>query len=42
MIINISANAFDLGFNAAQFSAGKLNEAIRKNGEARLVVSTGS
>ena len=42
MIINISKNASELGFKAAQFAAGKLNEAIRLNGEARLVVSTGS
>ena len=42
MIINISADANDLGLRAAQFVAGKLNEAIFKNGEARLLVSTGS
>ena len=42
MIINISVNALELGSRAAGFAAGKLNEAIRQNGEARLVVSTGS
>jgi len=42
MVINISADASELGLKASQFAAGKLNEAIRQNGEARLVVSTGS
>jgi glucosamine-6-phosphate deaminase len=42
MIINISVNALELGAGAAGFAAEKLNEAIRLNGEARLVVSTGS
>ena len=42
MVINISANATELGLNAAIFVAGKLNEAIEQNGEARLVLSTGS
>jgi glucosamine-6-phosphate deaminase len=42
MIINISPNAPELGHRAALFAAVKLNEAIRENGEARLVVSTGS
>jgi glucosamine-6-phosphate deaminase len=42
MIINISNNASELGLKAAQFAAGKLIEAIRQNGEASLVVSTGS
>jgi glucosamine-6-phosphate deaminase len=42
MIININTNALELGLRAAQFAAGKLNEAIRQNGEARMVVSTGS
>jgi glucosamine-6-phosphate deaminase len=32
----------ELGARAAGFAAGKLNEAIRQKGEARLVVSTGS
>lgn len=42
MNISISADAKELGEEAAKFSAEKLNETIRKNGEARLVVSTGS
>jgi glucosamine-6-phosphate deaminase len=42
MIINISKNASELGTRAAQFASIKLTEAIRRNGEARLVVSTGS
>jgi len=42
MIINISPNSAELGINASKFAAGKLQEAIRINGEARLVVSTGS
>jgi glucosamine-6-phosphate deaminase len=42
MIINISKNASELGIRAAQFTTKKLNEAIKRNGEARLVVSTGS
>jgi glucosamine-6-phosphate deaminase len=42
MIINISADATVLGVTAAQFAGLRLNEAIRKNGEARLAVSTGS
>jgi glucosamine-6-phosphate deaminase len=42
MIISISENAAELGLTAAHFAAGKLNEAIRINGEARMVVSTGS
>jgi len=42
MIINISADAMELGLKAAGFTAGKLNEAIEKNGEARMIVSTGS
>lgn len=42
MIINISVNALELGTRAAGFAAGKINEAIQQNGEARLVVSTGS
>jgi glucosamine-6-phosphate deaminase len=42
MVIDISKDASELGVKAAQFAAFKLNEAIRKNGEARLVVSTGS
>ena len=42
MIINISPDASELGFRAAQFAAIKLNQAIRQNGEARMIVSTGS
>jgi glucosamine-6-phosphate deaminase len=42
MIINISNDSLGLGLRAAQFAAAKLNEAIRLNGEARLVVSTGN
>jgi glucosamine-6-phosphate deaminase len=42
MIISISENAAELGLRAAHFAAEKLNEAIKINGEARLVVSTGS
>lgn len=42
MIINISENAAALGLSAAEFVTEKLNEAIRTNGEARLLVSTGS
>jgi len=42
MNISISADAKELGEEAAKFSAEKINETIRKNGEARLVVSTGS
>jgi glucosamine-6-phosphate deaminase len=42
MIINICSDAPELGNKAGRFVAEKLNEAIRQNGEARLVVSTGS
>lgn len=42
MIISISRDASELGIQAAHFVALKLNEAIRRNGEARLIVSTGS
>jgi glucosamine-6-phosphate deaminase len=42
MIINISKNASELGIRAAKFASIKLNEAIRQNGEAKLVVSTGN
>ena len=42
MQINISKNTIGLGKEAAKFTSEKLNEAIQKNGEARLVVSTGS
>jgi glucosamine-6-phosphate deaminase len=42
MNIIISNNASELGSKAAKFAAMKLNEAIRINGGARMVVSTGS
>jgi glucosamine-6-phosphate deaminase len=42
MIINIAKDASDLGNKAAHFTANKLKEAIRQNGEARMVVSTGA
>jgi len=42
MNIIISKDAAELGKNAAKFTAGKINESIRLNGEARMVVSTGS
>lgn len=42
MIINISKDASELGLKAGQFAAEKLNRAIVQNGEARVVVSTGS
>lgn len=42
MIISISVDAKELGDKAAQFAALKINQAIDINGEARIVVSTGS
>ena len=42
MIINISSSPAELGKNAATLVANKLKEAILENGEARLLVSTGS
>jgi len=42
MIIDISADARELGTKAAHFVSVKLNEVIRRNGEARIVVSTGN
>jgi glucosamine-6-phosphate deaminase len=42
MVIDISKDTEELGFKASQFAAIKINEAIRRNGEARLVVSTGN
>jgi glucosamine-6-phosphate deaminase len=42
MIINISNDATELGNRAAHFTAQKLKEAIHKNGEARMIVSTGA
>ena len=41
MIITISKNASELGAAAARFAGAKLREAIARNGEARLVLSTG-
>jgi glucosamine-6-phosphate deaminase len=42
MQIIICNNASELGREAAKFTAMKLNESIKINGEARMVVSTGS
>jgi glucosamine-6-phosphate deaminase len=42
MNISISKNAIELGKEAARFISQKLNEIIQKNGEVRIVVSTGS
>ena len=42
MVIEISKDASELGFKAAKYAAEKLNEAINRTGEARLLVSTGS
>ncbi|MFZ2052622.1 MAG: 6-phosphogluconolactonase [Candidatus Aminicenantales bacterium] len=42
MIISISKNASELGATAARFAGKRLREAIARNGEARLVLSTGS
>ena len=42
MQISISKDAGELGKKAAKFISCKLNEIIRKKGEARMVVSTGS
>jgi glucosamine-6-phosphate deaminase len=42
MIISISANALELGQNAAKAASLRIKESIRKNGEAAIVVSTGS
>lgn len=41
MIITISENASALGAAAARLSGARLREAIARNGEARLVLSTG-
>jgi glucosamine-6-phosphate deaminase len=41
MIISISKNAGELGAAAARFVGARLREAIARNGEARLVLSTG-
>ena len=42
MHIIISNDAIELGSKAAKLAAMKLNESIKANGEARMVVSTGS
>lgn len=42
MIINISLDAQELGNRAARLAALKINQAIGSNGEARILVSTGS
>src|SRR5664279_5043205 len=42
MIITISKDSSELVTQAAHFTAVKLKEAIHKNGEARMVVSTGA
>jgi glucosamine-6-phosphate deaminase len=42
MIITISKNASDLGAAAARFAGTRLREAIDRDGEARLVLATGS
>jgi glucosamine-6-phosphate deaminase len=42
MIINISADALELGQHAAVLAAAKINGAIAEKGEARIMVSTGS
>jgi len=42
MTVTITSNPIDLGTKAASLAAKKLTEAISRNGEARMVVSTGS
>jgi glucosamine-6-phosphate deaminase len=42
MNISISPTAIELGNSAAKLAAGILNETVNLNGEARMVVSTGS
>ncbi|HBC79491.1 MAG TPA: glucosamine-6-phosphate deaminase [Bacteroidales bacterium] len=42
MNISISENASELGSKAAEMVSVSLNEAVSRNGEARIVVSTGS
>ncbi len=42
MNICITKNAIELGVEASNFISRKLNEIIQKNGEARIVVSTGN
>src|SRR4030042_6237988 len=41
MIITISKNAAELGAASARFAGAKLRDAFARNGEARLVLSTG-
>jgi glucosamine-6-phosphate deaminase len=42
MNISVNLKATELGNSAAKFAAGIINEAVNLNGEARMVVSTGS
>jgi glucosamine-6-phosphate deaminase len=42
MNISISPTAAELGNSAARLTAEKINEVLARNGEARMVVSTGS
>jgi glucosamine-6-phosphate deaminase len=42
MVISIYSDAAESGSEAATLISGKLNEVLRKNGEARMAVSTGS
>ena len=42
MRIHIFKTAQEMGADAADFIAGKLNEAIRLRGQARLLLSTGA
>lgn len=42
MNISISTSASELGNSAARLAAININEAVARNGEARIVVSTGS
>lgn len=42
MKIIVSKDAKALGENAAEFIAGLINDAIRKKGEARIILSTGA
>lgn len=42
MEVIVSKTAAELGEKAGKFAAKKLNEAIAKNGEARLILSTGA
>ena len=42
MTIDVEKTSDELGKKAAKFIAGKLREAIREKGEARIVLSTGA